>query len=237
MARCGRRRPSTTSRWRTRGGPAPIRHHRIGRRRQEHADRSSSLRHPAALRRSTEAPRSRPAPRGRRDGPLTRDRRAAGRARAGHHHRRRLPLRRHPDPQIHDRRLPRPRAVHGNMATGASTADLALVLVDGTGGLREQPAATPASRRCSGVDQLVVCANKMDLVGGIGRRTSARRRDGSPRPPARDHVVHRHPDLGPARRQRGGPVGRGPLVRRPHRAGRAGVGAGRWMGRPTRDPA
>ena len=34
------------------------------------------------------------------------------RARAGHHHRCRLPLLRHPEPQVHHRRHPRPRAVH-----------------------------------------------------------------------------------------------------------------------------
>ena len=40
------------------------------------------------------------------------DRRAARRARAGHHHRRRLPLLRHAAPQVHHRRHARPRSVH-----------------------------------------------------------------------------------------------------------------------------
>ena len=40
------------------------------------------------------------------------DRRPARRAGAGHHHRRRLPLFRHPPPQVHHRRHPRARAVH-----------------------------------------------------------------------------------------------------------------------------
>jgi sulfate adenylyltransferase large subunit len=52
-----------------------------------------------------------------------------------------------------------------NMATGASTADLGLVLVDATGGLREQSRRHICIAALLGVDQLVVCANKMDLVG------------------------------------------------------------------------
>jgi sulfate adenylyltransferase large subunit len=51
-----------------------------------------------------------------------------------------------------------------NMATGASTADLALVLVDATGGLREQTRRHICIAALLGVDQLVVCANKMDLL-------------------------------------------------------------------------
>jgi len=52
-----------------------------------------------------------------------------------------------------------------NMATGASTADLALVLVDAAAGLREQSRRHLCIAALLGVDQLVVCANKMDLVG------------------------------------------------------------------------
>jgi sulfate adenylyltransferase large subunit len=52
-----------------------------------------------------------------------------------------------------------------NMATGASTADLALVLVDATAGLREQSRRHICIAALLGVDQLVACANKMDLVG------------------------------------------------------------------------
>src|ERR1700689_2245551 len=51
-----------------------------------------------------------------------------------------------------------------NMATGASTADLALVLVDVNAGLREQSRRHICIAALLGVDQLVVCANKMDLV-------------------------------------------------------------------------
>jgi sulfate adenylyltransferase large subunit len=51
-----------------------------------------------------------------------------------------------------------------NMATGASTADLALALVDATSGLREQSRRHICIAALLGVDQLVVCVNKMDLV-------------------------------------------------------------------------
>jgi bifunctional enzyme CysN/CysC len=51
-----------------------------------------------------------------------------------------------------------------NMATGASTADLALVLVDAGAGLREQSRRHICIAALLGVDQLVVCANKMDLM-------------------------------------------------------------------------
>ncbi len=51
-----------------------------------------------------------------------------------------------------------------NMATGASTADLALVVVDVTKGLREQTRRHVCIAALLGVDQLVVAANKMDLV-------------------------------------------------------------------------
>src|SRR5580700_8205847 len=52
-----------------------------------------------------------------------------------------------------------------NMATGASTADLALVVVDATSGLCEQSRRHVCIAALLGVDQLLVVANKMDLVG------------------------------------------------------------------------
>jgi sulfate adenylyltransferase large subunit len=51
-----------------------------------------------------------------------------------------------------------------NMATGASTADLALVVIDVTSGLREQTRRHTCIAALLGVDQLIVVANKMDLV-------------------------------------------------------------------------
>jgi sulfate adenylyltransferase large subunit len=52
-----------------------------------------------------------------------------------------------------------------NMATGASTADLALVVVDATAGLREQTRRHTCIAALLGVRHLLVAANKMDLAG------------------------------------------------------------------------
>ena len=51
-----------------------------------------------------------------------------------------------------------------NMATGASTADLALVVVDVTAGLQEQTRRHTCIAALLGVRQVLVCANKMDLA-------------------------------------------------------------------------
>ncbi len=52
-----------------------------------------------------------------------------------------------------------------NMVTGASTADLALVLVDARKGLLEQSRRHAFIAGLLGVPHLVLCVNKMDLVG------------------------------------------------------------------------
>jgi sulfate adenylyltransferase large subunit len=52
-----------------------------------------------------------------------------------------------------------------NMATGASTADLAVVVVDATVGLREQTHRHLCIAALLGVRHLLVAANKMDLAG------------------------------------------------------------------------
>ena len=51
-----------------------------------------------------------------------------------------------------------------NMATGASTADLALVVVDATAGLKEQTRRHLCIAALLGVRRVVVAANKMDLA-------------------------------------------------------------------------
>jgi bifunctional enzyme CysN/CysC len=51
-----------------------------------------------------------------------------------------------------------------NMVTGASTADLALVLVDARKGLLEQSRRHAAISWLLAVDRIVLCVNKMDLV-------------------------------------------------------------------------
>jgi sulfate adenylyltransferase large subunit len=52
-----------------------------------------------------------------------------------------------------------------NMVTGASTADLAVILVDARRGLTEQSRRHAALAGLLGVPQISVCVNKMDLVG------------------------------------------------------------------------
>jgi bifunctional enzyme CysN/CysC len=52
-----------------------------------------------------------------------------------------------------------------NMVTGASTADLALILVDARKGVLEQSRRHAFIASLLGIPHLVVCVNKMDLVG------------------------------------------------------------------------
>ena len=52
-----------------------------------------------------------------------------------------------------------------NMVTGASTADLALVLVDARNGVVEQSRRHAFIASLLGIPHIVVCVNKMDLVG------------------------------------------------------------------------
>jgi bifunctional enzyme CysN/CysC len=52
-----------------------------------------------------------------------------------------------------------------NMVTGASTADVAIVLVDARNGVLEQSRRHAFIASLLGVPHLVVCVNKMDLVG------------------------------------------------------------------------
>jgi sulfate adenylyltransferase large subunit len=52
-----------------------------------------------------------------------------------------------------------------NMATGASTADVAILLVDARHGIREQTHRHARIARLLGISTFVVAVNKMDLVG------------------------------------------------------------------------
>ena len=52
-----------------------------------------------------------------------------------------------------------------NMATGASTADVAIILIDARLGVLEQTARHAYIASLLGIPHLVVCVNKMDLVG------------------------------------------------------------------------
>ena len=122
-----------------------------------------------------------------------------------------------------------------NMATGASTADLALVLVDATAGLREQTRRHICIAALLGVDQLVVCANKMDLMDW-DKSAYQRIVDemGSLAHTLGVSLVHGDPHLRPQRRQRGRALRGRALVRRADGARRPGVGPGRWVGLPAR---
>lgn len=53
----------------------------------------------------------------------------------------------------------------GNMATGASTADLAIILVDARTGLQDQTRRHAMIVALMGIRQVVLVVNKMDLVG------------------------------------------------------------------------
>src|SRR5205807_129808 len=52
-----------------------------------------------------------------------------------------------------------------NMVTGASTAELAIVLVDARKGVLEQSRRHAYIAGLLGIEQLVIAVNKMDLVG------------------------------------------------------------------------
>ena len=52
-----------------------------------------------------------------------------------------------------------------NMATGASTADLAILLVDATNGVRDQTRRHARIARLLGITNFVLAVNKIDLVG------------------------------------------------------------------------
>ena len=98
---------------------APARHLRLGRRRQVDADRPPALRHEAGVRRPDGARRGdERAPRRRLRQPRAPHRRAARRARAGDHDRRRLPRLRHAEAPLPARRRPRARPVHAQHGHG-----------------------------------------------------------------------------------------------------------------------
>jgi sulfate adenylyltransferase subunit 1 len=52
-----------------------------------------------------------------------------------------------------------------NMVTGASTADLAVILIDARNGIREQTVRHSFIASLLGIRHVAVCVNKMDLVG------------------------------------------------------------------------
>ena len=87
-----------------------------------------------------------------------------------------------------------------NMATGASTADLAILLVDARHGVREQTRRHARIARLLGISHLVLAVNKMDLVG-FDRGVFESIRDELRRPRRRRRAA-RHPAERAERRQR-----------------------------------
>ena len=94
-----------------------------------------------------------------------------------------------------------------NMATGASTCDVAIILIDARHGVMRQTRRHSFIASLLGIRHVVVAVNKMDLVELLPRRSSSassrRTREFAAklefaRPPL-------HPRVGPARRQRRGP--------------------------------
>ena len=102
-----------------------------------------------------------------------------------------------------------------NMATGASTADLAILLVDARHGVRDQTRRHARIARLLGISHFVLAVNKMDLVG-FDRGVFESIRDGfSGLLGRRDSA--RHPDERVERRQRRPAQRRDAVVRRARR--------------------
>ena len=104
-----------------------------------------------------------------------------------------------------------------NMVTGASTADVAIVLVDARHGVLEQTRRHAFIATLLGVKAIVVAVNKMDLIDWDEAEFDCIAKEvieyvqALPTPVP----VVGHPDVGPARRQRGRCVLEHAVVRRP----------------------
>ncbi len=96
-----------------------------------------------------------------------------------------------------------------NMVTGASTADLSIVLIDARNGVVEQSRRHAFIASLLGVPHLVVCVNKMDLVDWDCKTFERIVEDFSDvRRAARRTRHHLHPDVGAPGRQRRGALAR-----------------------------
>ena len=104
-----------------------------------------------------------------------------------------------------------------NMVTGASTANLALILVDARNGVVEQTRRHTFIADLLGIKHVAVCINKMDLVGydeKVYQQVQQEYRDFASRLKTRDRP-DLHPDKRLERGQRRRQVGKHDLVRRP----------------------
>ena len=64
-----------------------------------------------------------------------------------------------------------------NMVTGASTADLAIILIDARNGVVEQTVRHSFIAKLLGIPHITVCVNKMDLIGFSEEKFEAIERD------------------------------------------------------------
>ncbi len=217
-------------------GHSAVRHGRLGRRRQVDADRPAALRLQVDLRRPARGGRAdQPGPGRGLHQPGPAHRRAAGRAGAGHHDRRRLPLLRDAAAEVHHRRHPRPHPVHpqhGDRRVHRRPRG-------GAGG-RPQRAdrAVPAARvpHHAAPGAAHGARGEQDGPGRLLRRGVREDLRGvlRVRGPAGHRRPDLHPDLRAARRQRGGPVGQHALVRRALAAAPPGARAHRVGPEPDR---
>ena len=88
------------------------------------------------------------------------------------------------------------------MVTGASTADLAVILLDARKGVLEQSKRHAFISGLLGIPHLVVAVNKMDLVDYSQERFEEIVAEFAPFVEKLGIATRQHPDLGAARRQR-----------------------------------
>ena len=116
-----------------------------------------------------------------------------------------------------------------NMVTGASTADLAVILIDARKGVLMQTRRHSYLAHLIGIRNVVLAVNKMDLIGYDQAKYDSHRQ-GLPRlrHPDRHQRVRRHADLRTGRRQHRQPLAAHALVQGPDADGAPGDrGAGR----------
>ena len=107
-----------------------------------------------------------------------------------------------------------------NMVTGASTADLAVILIDARKGVLTQTRRHSYLVSLMGIRHVVLAVNKMDLVDwSRGHLRRHRRRVSRLRRADRPQGLARDPDLGPQGRQHRRQERRRALVRRARAAG------------------
>ena len=120
-----------------------------------------------------------------------------------------------------------------NMVTGASTAELALILVDARNGVVEQTRRHAAVSALLGVRHIALAVNKMDLVGFDRERVRVDpRRSSTPTPVLTESTTWWRSRSRPRRRQRGDPVTADRLVPRSDAARAPRGGARRQRRRP-----